>query len=217
MYEVNRTVGVTGPELIKNARMRNKVASQKQIDMLSYLCNAVNNSMRPIGQHARVLDYKLFIEKKQKNNQSINMLEASIWITELNKIKIQLMANETQQSNPFQERKAQLTTPVELPEAGIYVCEHNFYKVSIVRGRKVIRKLKVTRRPDGVAVLVKWQRFNWSEVRQIVPNLTPAPLSIVTEFGRTTGFCGCCGKTLTDPESVRLGIGPICQKRYFRR
>lgn len=26
------------------------------------------------------------------------------------------------------------------------------------------------------------------------------------------GTCSCCGKTLTDPESIRTGIGPICRK-----
>jgi len=32
------------------------------------------------------------------------------------------------------------------------------------------------------------------------------------DFGRLTGKCGCCGRTLTDPESVRLGIGPDCRR-----
>ena len=28
-----------------------------------------------------------------------------------------------------------------------------------------------------------------------------------------TGRCFCCGKKLTDPESINLGIGPICRSR----
>ncbi|HTY35131.1 DUF6011 domain-containing protein [Mycobacterium sp.] len=32
------------------------------------------------------------------------------------------------------------------------------------------------------------------------------------EFGRLTGRCGCCGKTLTDPDSKMRGIGPECIK-----
>jgi len=28
------------------------------------------------------------------------------------------------------------------------------------------------------------------------------------------GVCSCCGKGLTDPTSIELGIGPICFKRY---
>ena len=28
------------------------------------------------------------------------------------------------------------------------------------------------------------------------------------------GVCSCCGKALTTPESVEMGIGPVCFKRY---
>jgi len=31
--------------------------------------------------------------------------------------------------------------------------------------------------------------------------------------GRTIGRCRVCGRTLTDPESVALGIGPVCRQR----
>jgi hypothetical protein len=27
-----------------------------------------------------------------------------------------------------------------------------------------------------------------------------------------SGRCGCCGRELTDPESVRCGIGPVCRE-----
>lgn len=38
--------------------------------------------------------------------------------------------------------------------------------------------------------------------------------SAMAQYGKETGSCGCCGRTLTDPISVRLGIGPICLDRY---
>ena len=28
------------------------------------------------------------------------------------------------------------------------------------------------------------------------------------------GICSCCGRTLTTPESVEMGIGPVCFERY---
>lgn len=34
-------------------------------------------------------------------------------------------------------------------------------------------------------------------------------------FGHRTGRCSCCGRTLTNPASIELGIGPICAERYF--
>jgi hypothetical protein len=33
----------------------------------------------------------------------------------------------------------------------------------------------------------------------------------LARYGRETGTCGVCHRTLTDPESVALGIGPICR------
>lgn len=32
----------------------------------------------------------------------------------------------------------------------------------------------------------------------------------LARYGQETGTCGACGKTLTDPESVKRGIGPVC-------
>ncbi len=33
-------------------------------------------------------------------------------------------------------------------------------------------------------------------------------------FGIQVGACGVCGSPLTDPDSIRLGIGPICARKY---
>lgn len=33
-------------------------------------------------------------------------------------------------------------------------------------------------------------------------------------FGRLTTTCACCGKTLTDPESIKQGIGPVCATNF---
>lgn len=46
-----------------------------------------------------------------------------------------------------------------------------------------------------------------------------ALMKAATRFDvRTDGFavgsCGCCGRELTDPESIRQGIGPICADKF---
>lgn len=40
------------------------------------------------------------------------------------------------------------------------------------------------------------------------------PLAAAKLYGIQTGRCGCCGRELTDPESVAAGIGPVCAERY---
>lgn len=35
------------------------------------------------------------------------------------------------------------------------------------------------------------------------------------EFGRLTGSCCCCGRLLTDPNSIADGIGPVCKDKHF--
>jgi len=36
------------------------------------------------------------------------------------------------------------------------------------------------------------------------------PKLALAAHGHATGSCGCCGRELTDPESIERGIGPIC-------
>lgn len=40
------------------------------------------------------------------------------------------------------------------------------------------------------------------------------PVAAAVAYGRATGKCSCCGRTLTDPESVAAGIGPICAGKF---
>lgn len=40
------------------------------------------------------------------------------------------------------------------------------------------------------------------------------PLAAAVAYGRRTGQCACCGRTLTNHESIERGIGPICAERW---
>lgn len=40
------------------------------------------------------------------------------------------------------------------------------------------------------------------------------PSTAAVEYGRETGRCSCCGRELTNPDSIALGIGPICKDRW---
>lgn len=40
------------------------------------------------------------------------------------------------------------------------------------------------------------------------------PMAAAVMHGKRTGRCSCCGLELTNEESVRLGIGPICREKW---
>jgi hypothetical protein len=39
------------------------------------------------------------------------------------------------------------------------------------------------------------------------------PRRALEDHGTRTGRCGCCGRLLTDPTSVSIGIGPVCREK----
>jgi len=40
------------------------------------------------------------------------------------------------------------------------------------------------------------------------------PAGEAVRYGRETGSCCCCGRELTDPVSIKAGIGPICAEKW---
>ena len=58
----------------------------------------------------------------------------------------------------------------------------------------------------------------WDFLAEDTPALREQALAFILQdlrrhsvaYGHLTGSCGVCGRRLTDPESVALGIGPVC-------
>lgn len=80
--------------------------------------------------------------------------------------------------------------------------------------------LYVKNRAEGVYLgMVKDTGFTASrdctpEVQNTVMALIADPFSAIDGYGRRTGNCACCGRTLTAKESVDSGIGPICAGKW---
>lgn len=53
-----------------------------------------------------------------------------------------------------------------------------------------------------------------SETVQRLLQTLENPEAAAVRYGRMTGQCGCCGRELTNKESVARGIGPICAERF---
>ena len=65
--------------------------------------------------------------------------------------------------------------------------------------------------PEGKFFAIREAR---AEIAQELQTLAADPLAALTAHGHQTGSCSCCGRLLTNEESVRLGIGPVCRVRW---
>lgn len=52
------------------------------------------------------------------------------------------------------------------------------------------------------------------DVKAVLFEAASDPLTAAIRYGRETGSCSCCGRDLTNAESIRLGIGPICREKF---
>jgi len=52
------------------------------------------------------------------------------------------------------------------------------------------------------------------EVKAVLLEAASDPLTAAVRYGKETGSCSCCGRDLTNPQSIELGIGPICREKY---
>jgi hypothetical protein len=51
-------------------------------------------------------------------------------------------------------------------------------------------------------------------VKAAIFEVAKDPLTAAIRHGKETGECSCCGRELTNQESIRLGIGPICREKF---
>jgi len=50
--------------------------------------------------------------------------------------------------------------------------------------------------------------------RDVLAVIASDPKSASARYGHLIGACGICSRTLTNPESLERGIGPVCAGRY---
>jgi len=52
------------------------------------------------------------------------------------------------------------------------------------------------------------------DVKEVLMGAASDPLTAAIRYGKVSGECSCCGRELTDPQSIERGIGPICAKKF---
>lgn len=53
-----------------------------------------------------------------------------------------------------------------------------------------------------------------ADVQSVLTQAATDPLTAAIRYGQVSGECSCCGRELTDPQSIERGIGPICAAKY---
>jgi hypothetical protein len=54
----------------------------------------------------------------------------------------------------------------------------------------------------------------YEAVAEAMSHLAHDPASAIRAYGRQSGQCACCGRPLTDPASMAIGVGPVCAKHF---
>jgi len=52
------------------------------------------------------------------------------------------------------------------------------------------------------------------DVKAVLLEAAGDPLTAAIRYGKETGACSCCGRDLTNPDSIAAGIGPVCREKY---
>lgn len=101
--------------------------------------------------------------------------------------------------------------PAEFVTEGMYQADGRIYKVLPSRsgnGRHYAKELVGESETGYTFVYAKGAMYRIRPEHRMTAEQA-------AEWGRLTGTCVCCGALLTDPKSVRDGIGPVCAKKHF--
>lgn len=53
-----------------------------------------------------------------------------------------------------------------------------------------------------------------ARVAGFLVRLADNPTETISAYGKRSGYCACCNRKLTDPESLARGVGPVCASNF---
>jgi hypothetical protein len=87
---------------------------------------------------------------------------------------------------------------------------YHFYQVKTTRDQ---RKVQYILRLFGAPGDFRRDTMTKQDQVNVAKTLSEDPMMYSVMFGKQVGSCGVCGSPLTDPQSIALGIGPICLQK----
>ena len=91
--------------------------------------------------------------------------------------------------------------------SGLHVLDGEVYRVVVSRESGRPYALRLVEAPGAF-------EYAPGAVRHLSED-TLMTLEEARDYGVRYGVCAACGRTLTNPESIEYGIGPVCRTRYW--
>lgn len=179
--------------------MLNGIATQKQISFINVLlASVVPTDLDRLPLVGAEKDRLLGIIKDVRASEDVAKSDASDLISTL------IAARDAQ---PKPERKD--------AAPGYYISSTAGDFLVVVSNRAgthtYAKRLELSKTADG-RTKARWVYAPGAGFK--VADLNPMTLTEAAKFGHLHGVCFVCCKRLTDPESVKRGIGPVCAKKF---
>jgi hypothetical protein len=113
----------------------------------------------------------------------------------------------------IQSSTARWTVPAEIPDgryAVILDSKWRFYRIATTKDKRARYVQKVLGSPGDF----RYEPVTATEGKSAINAITTDPAKWSMAFGMQVGACGVCGSPLTDPDSIKFGMGPICRKKW---
>lgn len=119
---------------------------------------------------------------------------------------------------PKPKAQGKWTVPDSIPD-GRYAVKNPkkvwvFFRIVTKEDRVNGLSYRVVQKVLGSPGNFRYDRVTKDEWLLAVDEIAKDPGLFSQMFGIQVGVCGVCGSPLTDPDSIRLGIGPICARKY---
>lgn len=117
-------------------------------------------------------------------------------------LKLQIKLNQTKAT--VASANALMDKIAKQPVAGWYLVDGTKYQVKISKATGVAYLLH-----EGTGYMGAK-----GHAEPILAKIAESGMDLAIAYGKATGTCGICSKTLTDPKSIAAGIGPVCAKKF---